>query len=265
LSSKTGKEVIFDAPIPTITGENPSRLSVVFDEVTIKERLLVEGGASNKVLSQFDGPVTFNNEIKINGTSTFTKPVIIKDTTSSPNKNTGALIIKGGIGIAENLNVGGTLGVTGSTTLTNATINGVRIGFGGKVIDTASGDLIISSATGSKVAINTNTTITGDLNVTGDITAFYTSDQRLKNNIKLIPNALDKVISISGNTFDWNEKSNKKGTEVGVIAQEILEVLPEVVTVRDNGYLAVNYEKLVPLLIEAIKELSDKVEKLEQK
>ena len=271
LSSKTGKEVIFDAPIPTITGENTSRLSVVFDEVTIKERLLVEGGASNKVLSQFDGPVTFNNEVKINNTTTLTKPVIIKDTTSSPDKNNGALVVKGGVGISSDVNIGGyvsiggTLNITGSSTLSSATINGVRIGFGGKVIDTASGDLIISSATGSKVAINTNTTITGALNVTGDITAFYTSDQRLKDNITLIPNALDKVISISGNTFNWNEKSNKKGKEVGVIAQEILEVLPEVVTVRDNGYLAVNYEKLVPLLIEAIKELSDKVKKLEQK
>ena len=204
LNSKTGKEVIFDAPIPTITGENPSRLSVVFDEVTIKERLLVEGGASNKVLSQFDGPVTFNNEIKVNETSTFTKPVIIKDTTSSPNKNTGALIIKGGIGIAENLNVGGTLNITGTSTLngevtvntgivpdvdsgayigatgkafSEAHIDGIRIGVAGTTtIDTRGGNLVLTAPTGSKVAISTSATINGNLDMTagsGRISANY--------------------------------------------------------------------------------------------
>jgi hypothetical protein len=96
--------------------------------------------------------------------------------------------------------------------------------------------------------------IGGALNVGGDVTAYATSDQRLKDNITPIPNALEKVLSISGNTFDWNEKSEKEGSDVGIIAQEILEVLPEVVTTRDDGYLAVRYEKLVPLLIEAIKE-----------
>jgi len=71
-SSATGEEITYDAPIPTITGEDPSRLSVVFDEVTIKERLVVEGGNSGTILSQFDGPVTFNKEVKFNG------PVSIK-------------------------------------------------------------------------------------------------------------------------------------------------------------------------------------------
>ena len=102
----------------------------------------------------------------------------------------------------------------------------------------------------------------GNLNVTGDITAFFTSDQRLKDNITPIPNALNKVFSISGNTFNWNEKSEKEGNDVGVVAQEILEVLPEAVTTRDNGYLAVRYEKLVPLLIEAIKELKVEINEL---
>ena len=58
-SALTGEETTFDNPVPTVAGEDPARLSVVFDEVTIKERLVVEGGKSNNVLSQFDGPVTF--------------------------------------------------------------------------------------------------------------------------------------------------------------------------------------------------------------
>jgi hypothetical protein len=58
-SASSGQIVSYDIPKPTITGQDPSRLSVVFDEVTIKERLVVEGGNSNTVLSQFGGPVTF--------------------------------------------------------------------------------------------------------------------------------------------------------------------------------------------------------------
>jgi len=87
----------------------------------------------------------------------------------------------------------------------------------------------------------------------------------LKDNIEVIEDPLSKVLSISGNTFDWNEKSNKSGHDVGLIAQEIEEVLPEAVTTRDNGYLAVDYHKVVPLLVEAVKELSGKVDELQQK
>jgi len=110
----------------------------------------------------------------------------------------------------------------------------------------------------------------GNLSASGDITAYSGSDERLKDNITPIPDSLDKVLSISGNTFDWNEKSEKEGNDVGVVAQEILEVLPEAVITRDNGYLAVRYEKLVPLLIEAIKDqqniildLKNRIENLE--
>ena len=76
---------------------------------------------------------------------------------------------------------------------------------------------------------------------------------------------LAKVLSISGNTYDWNEKSGKSGDDVGVIAQEVLEVLPQAVTTRDNGYPAVDYQRIVPLLVEAVKELSARVQDLEQK
>ena len=112
----------------------------------------------------------------------------------------------------------------------------------------------------------TGVTIGGELQVSDDITAFYTSDQRLKDNVTAIDDPLAKVLSLGGYTFDWNENTTKEGTETGVIAQEIDALgLPGLVTTRDNGYLAVNYEKLVPLLIEAVKELSGKVEALEEK
>ena len=109
--------------------------------------------------------------------------------------------------------------------------------------------------------------IQGDVAASGDIVAYYTSDKRLKDNIQPIENSLDKVNQLGGYTFDWNEELQKarKGHDIGVIAQEVQSVLPEVVIERENGYLGVDYQKLVPVLIEAIKELTAKVELLEKK
>ncbi len=107
---------------------------------------------------------------------------------------------------------------------------------------------------------------TGDsLKVAGDVVAFVSSDKRYKDNIVNISSPLDKLSKINGVSFTWNEISHKKTgkKDIGVIAQEIEEVLPEIVETRDNGYKAVDYPKLTALLIEAVKELSDKVKKLE--
>jgi hypothetical protein len=98
-----------------------------------------------------------------------------------------------------------------------------------------------------------------------DIIAFSSSDRQLKDNISPIENALEKVKQIGGYTFDWNNKQEvHHGHDIGVIAQEIEAVLPEVVTTRDTGFKAVKYEKIVPLLIEAIKEQQTQIEELKQ-
>ena len=98
----------------------------------------------------------------------------------------------------------------------------------------------------------------------------------MKDNIRPIESALFKVKQIRGVTFDWNEKSGKieqeKGHDVGLIAQEVEKVLPEVIQIREDGIKAIAYEKVVPLLVEAIKEqqtliedLSNRIKLLEEK
>jgi len=483
-SSATGEETSFDTPIPTVSGEDPARLSAIFDEITVKERIVVEGGDSGEILSQFDGPVTFNKNVRIKDSAQITGKVRITDDTESDGTNSGALVLGGGLGVngsiyANSFNgdasglfnlpwvrtaagvhttayvaigtlpgqvygtsdialnvVGGgfnfedsdgrtvlryedgpttrglTLNIFGDqdggaaansgyvqtwdsewifgteytnanrcqTSLINPTSSGTRsarvgfytppntsgdgtilvmshevqipgrgpnINFVGsrgsdeatysttfnndvlgrltfqgsvgtgprigaaiqvqqdnvgsantntgvsgrlqfyttpEIVGTGSGEGILTLPVermtikgDGKVGIgitlpektlhvNGDTRIVGELQVTDDITAFYSSDERLKDNITPIDDPLAKVISISGNTFDWNENTNNEGSDTGVIAQEIEALgLPGLVTTRDNGYKAVRYEKLVPLLVEAIKELSDKVDALEQK
>ena len=421
-SALTGEEVTFDTPIPTVAGEDPARLSVVFDEVTVKERLVVEGGKSNTSLSQFDGPVTFNNETR------FKKPLKIKDTTDSTSSTSGALVVAGGIGVGksislpddskiklgngndlqifhtsntnsvirdfgtelfidaatlhvrrnvntgdpsiakfngagsvqlwydqenhnlpkfETLGVGATvngdmyatnfygnggtldgidatalkdsndniiaqavstgLNITGTLSATttadatpaiiatntgglNSTIqrwvgesdglevrqaasagdyqivntaftNGIKFADGaGGVILLYNGDLRLQ-VQDTEILVGNPSQPDVDLLVTGDITAFSSSDIRLKDNISPITKALEKVKSISGNTYT---KKSDGSAHTGVIAQEIEALgLPGITTTRSSGYMAVDYEKIVPLLIEAIKELSAKVDTLE--
>ena len=117
-----------------------------------------------------------------------------------------------------------------------------------------------------------NTLVQGNINAFGDITAYSSSDSRLKDNITIIESPLEKLSKINGVSFNWNDKQSVYevgAKDYGVIAQEVEEVLPELVTTRDNGYKAVRYEKIVSLLIEAIKEqqtqinnLTDKLNKL---
>ena len=97
-----------------------------------------------------------------------------------------------------------------------------------------------------------------------DVVAFSSSDKDLKDNITPIENSLEKVGQLKGYEFDWNDKQEVyEGHDVGVIAQEVEKVVPEIVETREHdGYKAVKYEKLVPLLINAINELKAEVEEL---
>ena len=116
----------------------------------------------------------------------------------------------------------------------------------------------------SNQATDTTSTVQfGLVRSTGDVVAFYSSDERLKDNIAPIENSLDKVGQLKGYEFDWNDKQDVyEGHDVGVIAQEVEKVVPELVQTRDDGYKAVKYEKIVPLLINAINELKAEIEEL---
>ena len=112
-------------------------------------------------------------------------------------------------------------------------------------------------------------TITGtSVSVTGDVVAYSSSDRRLKDNVKNIDFAIEKVTKLNGVTWDWNDNADelqKSLPNVGVIAQEVEEVLPQLVITRDTGYKGVDYAKLNGLLIEAIKDLHKQILDLESR
>jgi len=116
--------------------------------------------------------------------------------------------------------------------------------------------------TNAGALINGNLEVIGNIYANGgDVVAYYTSDERLKLNVVNIDSPLEKIDKINGVSFDWSEDSNYKGHDIGVIAQEVEKILPEAVETRTNGYKAVRYEKIIPLLIECIKDLNKKLER----
>ena len=108
-----------------------------------------------------------------------------------------------------------------------------------------------------KVMFNGDTTVSNDLTVSGDVV--ISSDARLKSNIVSLGSTLPKLLQIDGKSYEMKGKQ-----KIGVLAQEIQEVFPELVSEDDNEMLAVNYQGLVPVLINALKEQQIEIDRLKE-
>ena len=164
-------------------------------------------------------------------------------------------------------------------TFTSSINTTIKTRLNAETVVSGSSQITLSSTTGGGTSANVQfgslgigmvaSGTTGRIDATNDIVAYSSSDRRFKENITPIENALDKINQIGGYQFDWKEENKVEhgyeGHDLGVIAQEIEAIAPELVQTRENGYKAVKYDKLVSVLIEAIKELSAKVNRLENK
>ena len=191
--------------------------------------------------------------------------------------NTGVTSVTQGTGITVSAGTGAvTITNSGVTSITgtanqvtaSASTGGVTLSLPQSINTTANvafGALDIGSP---NPAFGTPTS--GEIRAAGNITAYATSDERLKTNIVKIDNALEKVSQIDGIIYDWNDEYKKdhggvdgyflRDQNSGVIAQQVEKVFPNVVGERSDGMKAVRYELLVPLLIEAIKDLKAEIE-----
>jgi len=107
--------------------------------------------------------------------------------------------------------------------------------------------------------------VAGAILATNDVVAFASSDERLKENLEPIGSATEKIGQLTGYTFNWIPMEGvhvHSGRDIGVSAQEVEKVLPEIVKERENGYLAVKYEKLTALLIQAVNEQQQQIKDL---
>ncbi len=125
-----------------------------------------------------------------------------------------------------------------------------------------------SSKTSGALIVDGGVGIAKALQVGGDVVAYASSDERLKDNIQNIENPIEKVQSLKGVTWDWNDNADEVQQSlpnVGVIAQDVEKVLPQLVTDRDNGFKGVDYAKLTGLLIEAVKDQQKQIDELKSK
>jgi hypothetical protein len=196
-------------------------------------------------------------------------------TTPSTSVGSGALVVAGGLGVALGIN---TTGITATSVNTTGLSKLSRTSVFNGSSDLNSNYVLAAKATasdnGAVIGYANNNTVYGILGhadayslygagaiyTSGDITAF--SDIRSKENISTIENALDKTLTLNGVLYTDKETQQRR---TGLIAQDVLSVLPEAVRTNTDGYYALAYGNLVGLLVQSIKELNAKVDALSEK
>src|SRR6056300_570782 len=249
------------------------------ETITVQGGIYIRNGSAdeniNATISK-SGTGSFTKLISEQGTfggTTFTDSVTANFGISST--NTGSFTtLQGGTGSFGGTKFTGSVtansGITSTNTGSFTTLQGGTGSFGGTKFtgSVTANSGITSTNTGSFTTLKGGTGSFGGTKFTDSISGtsgsfsstlkasdfIIPSDRRFKTEITHIPNALEKVKQISGCTYTINDKPS-----VGVIAQEVLKILPETVHTGDDGYYAVSYHGLIGLLIEAVKELSEKV------
>ena len=253
---------------------------------TLTERMRID--SSGKALIGLTASKTYGNTLQVQGgiqnfgvNSASVSDIIAYDYNSVDASPTfaSAVLRKYGSTATGNLYIAGTIAAAGWAEISGINTNGLGIGTNGAapiVFGTTATERMRIDSSGN-VGIGTTTPaqklhVVGNIVATGDITTAY-SDDRLKNISGPITNALNKVNTLSGFYYTPNDLAISLGIDdnqqlrVGVSAQQVQAIMPEVVKESpiDKDYLTVQYEKLVPLLIEAIKELTAKVAELEKR
>lgn len=202
---------------------------------------LTLGSTSNA--SSFDGNLTVNQ--------------LIANNTITTDQN---LCVKG------NTAIDGNLTVTGDTQAGNLTGSNFLLTGPGRIAGSINFD---NCVTVNGITNLCDTNVTGDLNVSGtinssgDIIAFVSSDNRLKDN--LLPIESNNYIdNLTGYEFDWNERSKRTGKGKGILAQDLYKIDKTLVKESQDGYLAVDYIGLIPVLIEEVKRLGKEIEDLKK-
>ena len=254
----------------TLEGENINQtyqgLLKTFNGLNIsgQKNLISDGNGNSTALklgeattaSSFDssllveGPLTTccklqtNTNLCVKGIGTFDTNVNIAGCTCTNTLTTGSFVSTGTNRFDQSINLSNSLTVSGCSNFVNNKVDGT-FQVGG--FATLSGGLEVA----------------GSISSTGDLVAFYSSDNRLKNNLVPI-DSLNYVNNLTGYEFDWNERSKRTGTGKGIIAQDLHKIDEDLVRENSEGYLTVDYISLIPVLLEEVKRLSKEIDLLKK-
>ena len=216
-----------------------------------------------------------NNDLQVTGSINVTSAISASSINGIGNVTTYSTSVDSRIATAQNSAAGAFASASAYSGSFYTTVNTV-IGTVTTAQNTGAGAFASASAYSASAAttyaklgvantFTANQIVSGSITATGDVVAYSTSDKRHKNNIVNITDALAKVTKLNGVTWEWNDdvdSATKETPKTGLIAQEVQEVLPEVVKERQDGFLALDYSKMMGLMVEAIKEQQTQIAEL---
>lgn len=142
------------------------------------------------------------------------------------------------------------------------TLNGNVKANSNTILDSTDCNRISFDTSTDTISLDCNVTVAGNLSAGGDLIAFYTSDERLKENLQPIDSS-SFVDNLTGYSFDWNDNSERIGSSYGLIAQDVEKIAPELIHQTVDGYKSVDYIPLIAVLFEEVKSLKARVLELE--
>jgi flagellar motor protein MotB len=246
------------------TSGNVNANNIIANSITVNNSNFNNGQITGSSISVGNGTFTVTSAGALTATSAYIIGTISASTINGSTITGGSITSNTNINVTQDITLGSNLYLTNATNSSKQSI----VAPGGSSIDFSGGLMTLSAS--SQVDVEAYFTYRNSEVATQSwvLSQGYTpSDIRLKKNIMEITHALEKIRSIRGVYFDWNmslkennDKENRR--QFGVIAQEVERILPELIYSYKSNYKAVDYAKLTALLIEAIKELSDKVDDL---
>ena len=264
-TAATDGDITFDASTNTLSVTNIAASGNLNGNATTATTATNVVGASNRVLfNNNTNTTTTSAALTFNGTQlNVTNNIRVNNITlgltngTTINTTTGDLTLDSSnnkVHMTANAEVDGTLTVDSGTNSSSKDTGALIVTAGGLGVE-------------GNIYNGGNIVASGSINAGGDVVAFSSSDIELKKDISPISNALEMVNSLTGNTFAWKPEANvfgNKGMDTGIIAQEVEALgLPGIAKRRGDGTMGVRYDRLIPVLIEAVKELSAKVKSLE--
>ena len=249
--SKTGNTISVDSTVVRTSGDQTiAGLKTLQNKLTITDT--TSSTSTSTGCAVLSGGLGVSQNVNVGGTTTIAGVTSVTNITGSTSTSTGCAVLSGGLGVAENVHVGGTATIAGTTSIAGV----VSVTDTTGSTNTSTGCVVLSGGLGVAEKAYFGSDVYG-------LSFNSTSDMTLKTNIQNISDPLEKLKRIDGYSYNW--KNGDPNMQYGVMAQQLESVgFSDIVNTNKDGIKGVNYNALIPFLIESVKSLSKEVDRLKK-